>query len=102
MNWPNSIPYFTEDDVHNLVDGEYTIREKSQIKRSSMGWMKHLFLDLTKFGPLDFQLLDEAEAVFRKIAGIPRQESIEEWNDQQTRQKIADVLNKTMKELGYK
>jgi len=100
MNWPKQVPFFTTDNVHN-IDGEYTIIEKGVTKRCSMGWLKHLFLDFNEFGPLDMSKLREADIILRKIGKISRYDSIEEWNDQQTRKNIADVLNKTMEELGY-
>uniref|UniRef100_A0A6M3LET0 Uncharacterized protein n=1 Tax=viral metagenome TaxID=1070528 RepID=A0A6M3LET0_9ZZZZ len=100
MDWPESVPYFTEDDVHN-IDGEYEIIENGQLKRCAMGWLKHLFLDFDEFGPLDMKILKEASSIFRSAAQIPKGEMIEEWNDKQTRKRIADVLNKTMKELEY-
>ena len=101
MEWPDTVPYFTEDDVHNLPRGEYEIWEDGQVKRCAMGWLKHLFLDLEEYGPLNYVKLHKAEAVFRRHGKVSRYDSVEEWNDQQTREKIADVLNKTMAELGY-
>lgn len=101
MNWPDKIPRFYIANVHNIPDGDYEITENGKVKRSSMGWLKYLFLDLNNFGPLDTQVLDQAEKVFRKVAQIPKNTSIEEWNDKQTRKRIANVLNQTMQALGY-
>ena len=66
-----------------------------------MGWLKHLFIDWHEFGLPDRKIFDKAEAKFREIARVPRKDMIEEWNDRQSREKIADMLNRTMKELGY-
>lgn len=100
MNWPKQVPYFTEEDVHN-IDGEYTIIEKGVTKRCAMGWLKHLFLNFNEFGPLDTSKLQRAEKILRRIGGVSKYDSLEEWNDLQTRNRIADVLNKTMEELEY-
>ena len=102
MNWPKQVPYFEEEDVHN-VDGEYTIIEKGVTKRCAMGWLKHLFLDFNEFGPLDTSNLRKADIILRKIGHVSRYDSIEEWNDdpKRTTEEIAQTLNKTMAELGY-
>ena len=84
MDWPDEVPFFTEDHVHN-IDGEYEIIEDGQSKRCSMGWLKYLFLNFDEWGPLDKKIFREAEKVFRSIAQIPKGEMIEEWNDKQTK-----------------
>ena len=100
MDWPNQVPYFTEEDVHN-IDGEYDIIENGITKRCAMGWLKYLFLDFNQFGPLDMKIFKKSEVIFRNVARIPKGEMIEEWNDRQTRSNIAKTLNKVMVELGY-
>ena len=100
MNWPKQVPRFAIEDVHN-IDGEYEIIENGVTKRCSMGWLKHLFLNFNEFGPLDTSQLKEAEKILRRIGGVSRYDLVEEWNDKQSRERIVDVLNKTMAELGY-
>jgi len=100
MDWPKQVPYFTTDDVHN-IDGEYEIIEKGKIKRCAVGWLQHLFLDFNQYGPLDRRIFKKAESAFREVAKIPKHDMIEEWNDKQSREKIAEMLNRTMKKLGY-
>ena len=101
MKWPNQVPYFTEDDIHNEEWGEYDIKKNGVMTRCAMGWLKHLFLDFGQYGPLDTSNLEEAELILRRLGKISRYDIVEEWNDRQTLAKIADILNKTMAELGY-
>lgn len=100
MNWPEQVPYFTEEDVH-INEKEYTVIIDGQIKRCAMGWLKELFVDWEEVGLPSLSLVEEAERVLRQVANISKYESIEDWNEHQTHKKIADMLNKTMKNLGY-
>ncbi len=101
MNWPKQVPFFTPDDVHQ--EREYEIKKDGKIKRCAMGWFNHLFVDFSQFGAVDLSKRDKAESILRKIAAIPKRESIEEWNDkpENSLKNIAAKLNRVMKELGY-
>lgn len=101
MDWPKHVPYFTEDDVHNVVNGEYIMVEKGVTKRSSVGWLQYLFLKVPRYGVWDRTIYNKALAAFKNVAGIYKKDWIEMWNDEQSRKKIADTLNKTMRALGY-
>lgn len=100
---PESVPVFTKEDIL-ISETEY---EDTDGRRTTLGWLKELFLyeyideDRFVITADSRKFFREALDIFRKECKMGSSVSANEWEDKQSPTKLARLLNKTMRKLGY-
>lgn len=102
MVFPEQVPVFVKDDI--LIDeNEYEYGEK----RTTIGWLKHLFLFSQPNPNNDTYLwITEEDRRDYKIAldtlkKCGTMKDVADWEDRATAKTQATTLNKAMRKLGY-
>ena len=99
---PETFPVFTTADILPPPSEEY----ESGDQKSTVGWLKHLFLwriegDHLVTTDKDRKEYLDAEADFKKVNKIPKGKNLHEWEDNTSPAKQSRALNNLRRHLGY-